>query len=176
MDRYELQLRAMNGSIQMIDDFDAFEQKVLTFKKDLYLSPYAKINEVLAWCELLIKYETQIDFLCQEAEQAIQEKMNKIKPEIIQEHADTDIKTIHIWCDFVLGIIELEKRYQEVVYDFCVSIDNCVRYIISYSNELAEYGFNLPQIMLKVRELGTMHWLGKRSNAQLLDSPLGNGE
>ncbi|GHU35681.1 hypothetical protein FACS1894192_00780 [Bacilli bacterium] len=170
MDRYELQMRALNGSVQMIEEFDFFEQKILAFKRDLYLSPYAKINEILAWCELLIKYESQIDLLCNEAKYAIQEKMNKINPSVIESHFTCDEKTLRVWSNYVLELLELDRRYQDVVYQFCVSIDNCVRYLVSYSNELAEYGFNLPQIMVKVRDLGTFHWLNQRSKAQLLNS------
>jgi hypothetical protein len=39
---------------------------------------------------------------------------------------------------------------------------------VSYTDELAEFGFSLPQIMVKVRDLGTFHWLNKQSKAQLL--------
>ena len=169
MDLTDFRIRAMNDEVQMIEDFNFFEQKVIAFKHDLYLSPYAKINEILVWCERLVKCESQIDFLCQEAKQAIQTKLNKIKPTVIESHADIDSKTTSVWSDYVLELLELDRRYQDVVYQFCVSIDNCVRYLVSYSNDLAEYGFNLPHIMLKVRELGTFHWLNKQSKAQLLD-------
>lgn len=37
-------------------------------------------------------------------------------------------------------------------------IDNCVRYLVSYTDELAKYGFSLPQIMVKVR--GLVHFIG----------------
>ncbi len=161
-------MRAMNDEVQMIEDFNFFEQKVASFKKDLYLSPYAKINEILAWCELLIKYEKQIDLLCLEAKQAIQDKLNKLNPDTIESHASVDDKTISVWSDYVLELLELDRRYQDVVYSFCVSIDNCVRYLVSYTDELAEFGFSLPQIMVKVRDLGTFHWLNKQSKAQLL--------
>jgi 3-keto-L-gulonate-6-phosphate decarboxylase len=57
------------------------------------LSPYAKINEILAWCEMLIKYEKQIDLLCLEAKQAIQDKLNKLNPDTIESHANVDVKT-----------------------------------------------------------------------------------
>src|SRR5574337_673917 len=87
MNLTEFRMRAMNDEVQMIEDFNFFEQKVASFKKDLYLSPYAKINEILAWCELLIKYEKQIDLLCLEAKQAIQEKLNKLNPDTIESHA-----------------------------------------------------------------------------------------
>src|SRR5574337_1692458 len=168
MNLTEFRMRAMNDEVQMIEDFNFFEQKVASFKKDLYLSPYAKINEILMWCELLVKYEKQIDVLCLEAKQAIQDKLKKLNPDTILKHANVDDKTIGIWSDYVLELLELDRRYQDVVYQFCVSIDNCVRYLISYSNELAEHGFNLPQIMVKVLDLGTFHWLNKQSKAQLL--------
>ena len=47
MNLTEFRMRAMNDEVQMIEDFNFFEQKVASFKKDLYLSPYAKINEIL---------------------------------------------------------------------------------------------------------------------------------
>ena len=168
MDITEFSIRALNDEVQMIEDFNFFEQKVASFKKDLYLSPYAKINEILAWCELLIKYEKQIDLLCLEAKQAIQDKLNKLNPTTIEKHANVDVKTIRVWSEYVLELLELDRRYQNVVYSFCVSIDNCVRYLVSYTDELAEFGFSLPQIMVKVRDLGTFHWLNKQSKAQLL--------
>ena len=168
MNLTDFRIRAMNDEVQMIEDFNFFEQKVASFKKDLYLSPYAKINEILAWCELLIKYEKQIDLLCLEAKQAIQDKLNKLNPTTIEKHANVDVKTIRVWSEYVLELLELDRRYQNVVYSFCVSIDNCVRYLVSYTNELAEFGFSLPQIMVKVRDLGTFHWLNKQSKAQLL--------
>ena len=168
MNLTDFRIRAMNDEVQMIEDFNFFEQKVASFKKDLYLSPYAKINEILAWCELLIKYERQIDLLCLEAKQAIQNKLNKLNPTTIEKHANVDVKTIRVWSEYVLELLELDRRYQNVVYSFCVSIDNCVRYLVSYTNELAEFGFSLPQIMVKVRDLGTFHWLNKQSKAQLL--------
>ena len=100
--------------------------------------------------------------------QAIQNKLNKLNPTTIEKHANVDVKTIRVWSDYVLELLELDRRYQNVVYSFCVSIDNCVRYLVSYTYELAEYGFSLPQIMVKVRDLGTFHWLNKQSKAQLL--------
>ena len=168
MNLTEFRMRAMNDEVQMIEDFNFFEQKVASFKKDLYLSPYAKINEILAWFDMLIKYEKQIDLLCLEAKQAIQDKLNKLNPDTIEKHANVDVKTIRVWSDYVLELLELDRRYQNVVYSFCVSIDNCVRYLVSYTDELAEFGFSLPQIMVKVRDLGTFHWLNKQSKAQLL--------
>ena len=168
MNLTDFRIRAMNDEVQMIEDFNFFEQKVESFKHNLYLSPYAKINEILAWCELLIKYERQIDLLCLEAKQAIQNKLNKLNPTTIEKHANVDVKTIRVWSDYVLELLELDRRYQNVVYSFCVSIDNCVRYLVSYTDELAEFGFSLPQIMVKVRDLGTFHWLNKQSKAQLL--------
>ena len=168
MNLTDFRIRAMNDEVQMIEDFNFFEQKVESFKHDLYLSPYAKINEILVWCELLIKYERQIDLLCLEAKQAIQNKLNKLNPTTIEKHANVDVKTIRVWSEYVLELLELDRRYQNVVYSFCVSIDNCVRYLVSYTDELAKYGFSLPQIMVKVRDLGTFHWLNKQSKAQLL--------
>ena len=168
MNLTEFRMRAMNDEVQMIEDFNFFEQKVESFKHNLYLSPYAKINEILAWCELLIKYEKQIDLLCLEAKQAIEDKLNKLNPTTIEKHANVDVKTIRVWSEYVLELLELDRRYQNVVYSFCVSIDNCVRYLVSYTDELAKYGFSLPQIMVKVRDLGTFHWLNKQSKAQLL--------
>ena len=149
MNLTEFRMRAMNDEVQMIEDFNFFEQKVASFKKDLYLSPYAKINEILA-------------------KQAIQDKLNKLNPDTIESHASVNDKTISVWSDYVLELLELDRRYQDVVYSFCVSIDNCVRYLVSYTDELAEFGFSLPQIMVKVRDLGTFHWLNKQSKAQLL--------
>jgi hypothetical protein len=169
MNLTDFRIRAMNDEVQMIENFNFFEQKVASFKKDLYLSPYAKINEILVWCELLIKYEKQIDLLCLEAKQAIQDKLNKLNPDTIENHANVDEKTISVWSDYVLELLELDRRYQDVVYNFCVTIDNCVRYLVIYTDELAEYGFNLPQIMVKVRELGSFHWLNKHSRAKLLE-------
>ena len=100
--------------------------------------------------------------------QAIQNKLNKLNPTTIEKHANVDVKTIRVWSDYVLELLELDRRYQNVVYSFCVSIDNCIRYLVSYTDELAKYGFSLPQIMVKVRDLGTFHWLNKQSKAQLL--------
>ena len=100
--------------------------------------------------------------------QAIQNKLNKLNPTTIEKHANVDVKTIRVWSEYVLELLELDRRYQNVVYSFCVSIDNCVRYLVSYTDELAKYGFSLPQIMVKVRDLGTFHWLNKQSKAQLL--------
>ena len=102
--------------------------------------------------------------------QAIQNKLNKLNPTTIEKHANVDVKTIRVWSEYVLELLELDRRYQNVVYSFCVSIDNCVRYLVSYTDELAKYGFSLPQIMVKVRDLGTFHWLNKRSKAELLGS------
>ena len=102
--------------------------------------------------------------------QAIQNKLNKLNPTTIEKHANVDVKTIRVWSEYVLELLELDRRYQDVVYNFCVSIDNCIRYLVSHTDELAKYGFSLPQIMVKVRDLGTFHWLNKRSKAELLGS------
>ena len=39
MDITEFSMRALNSEVQMIDDFNFFDQKVNSFKNDLYLSP-----------------------------------------------------------------------------------------------------------------------------------------
>jgi hypothetical protein len=36
MNLTEFRMRAMNDEVQMIEDFNFFEQKVASFKKDLY--------------------------------------------------------------------------------------------------------------------------------------------
>ncbi|CEN29532.1 MULTISPECIES: hypothetical protein [Pseudolactococcus] len=172
MDITEFSMRALNSEVQMIDDFNFFDQKVNSFKNDLYLSPYATIKEVVLWCDVLIKYEAQIDILCQEAKNAILKKMIKINSKTIKSHFDVDEQTISVWSDYILDLIELDKRYQEVIYSFCISIDNCVRYIISYSKDLAEYEMNLPEIMERVKNLGTCHWLNMQSKTDVVGNIL----
>src|SRR5574338_103568 len=101
MDITEFSMRALNSEVQMIDDFNFFDQKVNSFKNDF----------------------------------------------------DVDEQTISVWSYYILDLIELDKMYQEVIYSFCISIDNCVRYIISYSKDLAEYEMNLPEIMERVKKI-----------------------
>ncbi|MCJ1976970.1 hypothetical protein [Pseudolactococcus paracarnosus] len=46
--------------------------------------------------------------------------------------------------------LELDRRYQEIVNQLCIASDECIRYLVSYSNDLAEHGVRLPHIMFKV--------------------------
>lgn len=163
MDITDFRIRAMNDEVKMYDDFEIFEKKIRAFKSDLYLNPYAKIDEIILWCEKLIETEKKIDLISLEAKQAIENKFNKIKPTVIQQHANTDEQTINIWSDYVLELLEMEKRYENIVYSFCLAIDNCVRYLISYTDELAQYGVILPQVMISAMELGTFHWINKKT-------------
>jgi hypothetical protein len=48
-----------------------------------------------------------------------------------------------------------EKFYQEVVDQFCIATDNCVKYLISYSNNLDTYEFTLPPMMVNL-----IHFIG----------------
>lgn len=163
MDITEFRVRAMNDEVKMIDDFKVFEQKILGFKKKLYLNPYATIDEIILWCEKLIETEKKIDLISLEAKQVIQDRLKKINPDTILNHANADDKTISIWSDYVLELLDMEKRYENIVYSFCIAIDNCVRYLISYTDELYRYGFVLPQVMISAMELGTFHWINKKT-------------
>jgi hypothetical protein len=155
----QLRDRAKNDETQLKMDYLKFAQRLSEIEKELYLSPYATLNEVVLWCVLFIYYEKKLLVMRDISNHETTKRLEHIDSKLIDEHYQTDKRSISIWSDYILALHAIEKRYEERLFQFCYFIDSCVRYIQKYSDDLLAYGFELPEIMRQTRALGTLHWL-----------------
>lgn len=70
-----------------------------------------------------------------------------------------DNDSISIFSEYVLFLVYLEKRYKQRLYIFGNFLDNSVRYIKKYAEDMESQGFSLTGILAEVQSLNEMNWL-----------------
>ena len=143
---------------RMEEKFLRFEQRLREIEQELWLHPYAKLSEVMTWAENLKKYIGKIHLMQQQSIQLSKEDWGKLVKSMMT-YIREDNDSISIFSDYVLFLVNLEKRYKQRLYVFGNILDNSVRYIKKYAEDLESQGFPLTGILAESRNLSEMNWL-----------------
>ncbi|GAB7391713.1 hypothetical protein [Lactococcus garvieae] len=162
MDLTRFRNQVKNAESQWNMKYIAFDKRLREIEQELSLPPYARLSDVIQWCEKLITYERKIE-LMQEATMALSnEAWGKLEKNIV-DYQSKDDRAITIMSEFVSFLLSLDKRYSQRLEVFLNFLDNCVRYVRSYAEDLEKNGLSINSTLQKARQLGAMHWINGKS-------------
>lgn len=139
-----------------------FDKRLREIEQELALPPYARLSDVIQWCEKLVAYEQKIELMRQSTITLSSEAWGKLE-EDIYEYQRKDSKAITIMSEFVSFLVNLDKRYSQRLDVFLNFLDNCIRYVRGYTEDLEKNGLSVNATLHKARKLGSMHWINGKS-------------
>ena len=146
----------------------AFDRRLREIEQELLLPPYARLSDVIKWCEKLIHYEQKLELMRQSTLTLSQEGWEKLEKKVLESYTE-DQRSISILSEYVCFLVNLENKYNQRFYVFLNFLDNCMRYVRSYSEDLERNGLSITGTLSKVKQLGAMHWINGKSYQMKLE-------
>ena len=81
----------------------------------------------------------------------------------IYDYQNKDNRAISVMSGFVIFLVNLDKKYSQRLEVFLNFLDNCVRYVRGYAEDLEKNGPSINSTLQKARQLGSMHWINGKS-------------
>ena len=136
----------------------AFDRRLREIEQELLLPPYARLSDVIKWCEKLIHYEQKLELMRQSTMTLSCEGWEKLEEKVLKYYKK-DQRAISILSEYVCFLVNLEKKYNQRFYVFLNFLDNCMRYVRSYAEDLEKNGLSITGTLNKAKQLGSMHWI-----------------
>ena len=140
------------------NNYRHFDHRLREMEGELKLYPYATLSEVIAWAEQLkiaigkIKAIQESSIIKSEKEwENLQEKM--------LDYVKIDSDFIQVFSHHVIFLVQLEQRYRQRLSIFANNLDNSVRYLKRYADDLEKQGFSISGILAESKNLSDMNWL-----------------
>lgn len=140
----------------------AFDKRLREIEQELLLPPYARLSDVIRWCQKLLHYEQKLELMRQLTVTLSQEGWERLEEKVLEYYKE-DQRAVSILSEYVCFLVNLEKKYNQRFYIFLNFLDNCMRYVRSYSEDLERNGLSITGILSKARQLGSMHWINGKS-------------
>ena len=167
MDLTQLRNQVKNAESQWKMKYLAFDKRLREIEQELLLPPYAKLSDVIRWCEKLIDYERKLELMRQATLTLSCEGWEKLEEKVLEYYKE-DQRAVSILSEYVCFLRNLENKYDQRFYVFLNFLDNCMRYVRSYAEDLERNGLSITGILSKAKQLGSMHWInGKSYQAKL---------
>lgn len=162
MDLTRLRNQVKNAESQWNMKYIAFDKRLREIEQELSLPPYARLSDVIQWCEKLITYERKIELMRQSTMTLSNEAWAKLEQNIVAYQSKDD-RAITIMSEFVSFLVNLDKKYSQRLEVFLNFLDNCVRYVRGYTEDLEKNGISINSTLQKARQLGSMYWINGKS-------------
>lgn len=162
MDLTLLRNQVKNAESQWHMKYLTFDKRLGEIEQELHLPPYARLSDVIKWCKKLIDYEQKIELMRQSTITLSNEAWGKLEQNIY-DYQSKDDRAITVMSEFVIFLVSLDKRYSQRLDVFLNFLDNCVRYVRSYTEDLEKNGLSINSTLYKARQLGSMHWIDGKS-------------
>ncbi len=140
------------------NNFRIFDHRLREMEGELKLCPYATLSEVIAWAEQLKITIGKIK-LIQESSIVKSKKEWGILEEKMLAYLQIDKAFIHVFSDHVIFLVQLEQRYHQRLDIFANNLDNSVRYLKRYADDLEKQGFSISGILAESKNLSDVNWL-----------------
>ena len=140
------------------NNFRIFDHRLREMEGELKLCPYATLSEVIAWAEQLKITIGKIK-LIQESSIVKSKKEWESLEEKMLAYLQIDKAFIHVFSDHVIFLVQLEQRYHQRLEIFANNLDNSVRYLKRYADDLEKQGFSISGILAESKNLNDMNWL-----------------
>ena len=140
------------------NNFRIFDHRLREMEGELKLCPYATLSEVIAWAEQLKITIGKIK-LIQESSIVKSKKEWESLEEKMLAYLQIDKAFIHVFSDHVIFLVQLEQGYHRRLDIFANNLDNSVRYLKRYADDLEKQGFSISGILAESKNLSDMNWL-----------------
>ena len=140
------------------NNFRIFDHRLREMEGDLKLCPYATLSEVIAWAEQLKITIGKIK-LIQESSIVKSKKEWESLEEKMLAYLQIDKAFIHVFSDHVIFLVQLEQGYHQRLDIFANNLDNSVRYLKRYADDLEKQGFSISGILAESKNLSDVNWL-----------------
>lgn len=140
------------------NNFRHFDHRLREVEGELKLYPYATLSEVIAWAEQLKITIGKIK-LIQESSIVKSEKEWENLQNKMLDYMKIDVEFIQVFSHHVIFLVQLEQRYRQRLSIFANNLDNSVRYLKRYAEDLEKQGFSLSGILAESKNLSDMNWL-----------------
>ena len=140
------------------NNFRIFDHRLREMEGELKLCPYATLSEVIAWAEQLKITIGKIK-LIQESSIVKSKKEWESLEEKMLAYLQIDKAFIHVFSDHVIFLVQLEQGYHQRLDIFANNLDNSVRYLKKYADDLEKQGFSISGILAESKNLSDMNWL-----------------
>ena len=140
------------------NNFRIFDHRLREMEGELKLCPYATLSEVIAWAEQL-KITIRKIKLIQESSIVKSKKEWESLEEKMLAYLQIDKAFIHVFSDHVIFLVQLEQGYHQRLDIFANNLDNSVRYLKRYADDLEKQGFSISGILAESKNLSDMNWL-----------------
>ena len=140
------------------NNFRIFDDRLREMEGELKLCPYATLSEVIAWAEQLKITIGKIK-LIQESSIVKSKKEWESLEEKMLAYLQIDKAFIHVFSDHVIFLVQLEQGYHQRLDIFANNLDNSVRYLKRYADDLEKQGFSISGILAESKNLSDMNWL-----------------
>ncbi|MCT3090296.1 hypothetical protein EFN85_10260 [Lactococcus lactis] len=140
------------------NNFRIFDHRLREMEGELKLCPYATLSEVIAWAEQLKITIGKIK-LIQESSIVKSKKEWESLEEKMLAYLQIDKAFIHVFSDHVIFLVQLEQRYHQRLDIFANNLDNSVRYLKRYADDLEKQEFSISGILAESKNLSDMNWL-----------------
>lgn len=140
------------------NNFRIFDHRLREMEGELKLYPYATLSEVIAWAEQLKITIGKIK-LIQESSIIKSEKEWENLQEKMLDYVKIDSGFIQVFSNHVIFLVQLEQRYRQRLSIFANNLDNSVRYLKRYADDLEKQGFSISGILAESKNLSDMNWL-----------------
>ena len=140
------------------NNFRIFDHRLREMEGGLKLCPYATLSEVIAWAEQLKITIGKIKLIQESSIVKSKKEWGSLEEKMLA-YLQIDKAFIHVFSDHVIFLVQLEQRYHQRLDIFANNLDNSVRYLKRYADDLEKQGFSISGILAESKNLSDVNWL-----------------
>ena len=140
------------------NNFRIFDHRLREMEGELKLCPYATLSEVIAWAEQLKITIGKIKLIQERSIGKSKKKWESLEEKMLA-YLQIDKAFIPVFSDHIIFLVQLEQRYHQRLDIFANNLDNSVRYLKKYADDLEKQGFSISGILAESKNLSDMNWL-----------------
>ncbi|MBS7067914.1 MAG: hypothetical protein KH106_07940 [Lactococcus lactis] len=140
------------------NNFRHFDHRLREIEGELRLYPYATLSEVIAWAEQLKIAIGKIKVIQESSIVKSKKEWGNLQDKML-DYMKIDTDFIQVFSHHVIFLVQLEQQYRQRLSIFANNLDNSVRYLKRYADDLEKQGFSISGILAESRDLSDMNWL-----------------
>lgn len=154
----EVRARGKMSERVLENNFRHFDHRLREIEGELKLYPYATFSKVIAWGEQLKIAIGKIKAIQESSIVKSKKEWEKLQEKML-DYMKIDKAFIQVFSNHVVFLVQLEQRYRQRLTIFANNLDNSVRYLKRYAEDLERQGFSITGILAESRNLSDMNWL-----------------
>lgn len=140
------------------NNFRHFDHRLREIEGELNLYPYATVSEVIAWVEQVKIALGKIKAIQESSIIKSKKEWENLQDKMLN-YMKIDSDFLQVFSKHVIFLVQLEQRYRQRLSIFANNLDNSVRYLKRYADDLEKQGFSTTGILAESKNLSDMNWL-----------------